>query len=108
MYSLLALCKFSERLPSERAHTAQLTVGGGGALLCLQKENDMCAFHTSQASWLGHVQDAPVFKPTSEQFKDPLAYIQSIQAEAAKYGEYHDVLVLAGSFCAVVALKPGL
>jgi [histone H3]-trimethyl-L-lysine4 demethylase len=32
------------------------------------------------------IADAPVFRPTPEQFKDPLAYIASIRAEAQAFG----------------------
>ncbi|KAF2646923.1 PHD transcription factor-like protein [Massarina eburnea CBS 473.64] len=32
------------------------------------------------------LQEAPTYRPTAEEFKDPLVYIQKIGAEAAKYG----------------------
>lgn len=32
------------------------------------------------------VPEAPVFRPTAEEFEDPLAYISSIQAAAASSG----------------------
>ncbi|KAJ4377599.1 hypothetical protein N0V83_000426 [Neocucurbitaria cava] len=32
------------------------------------------------------LQEAPTYRPTAEQFKDPVQYIQSIQEEAHKYG----------------------
>ncbi|KAI9891254.1 MAG: hypothetical protein M1814_002944 [Vezdaea aestivalis] len=33
-----------------------------------------------------NLQEAPVFHPTEEQFKDPMKFIQSIAAEGSKYG----------------------
>lgn len=32
------------------------------------------------------LEEAPTFYPTKEEFKDPLAYIEKISAEGAKYG----------------------
>ncbi len=32
------------------------------------------------------LQEAPTYRPTSEQFKDPVQYIQSIREEAQKFG----------------------
>eukprot|EP00665_Eupelagonemidae_sp_cell47_P009649 gene9648-676_t len=34
----------------------------------------------------GEVRDAPIFHPTEEEFKDPMAYIRSVQAEAYDFG----------------------
>lgn len=41
---------------------------------------------TQQSAWLEDIPLAPVYTPTSEEWKDPLAYIRSIQEEAAKFG----------------------
>lgn len=34
---------------------------------------------------------APIFRPTAEEFRDPVAYISRIGPEAAKYGLAHIV-----------------
>lgn len=46
----------------------------------------MVDFHQQQAAWMDRMPEAPTFFPTREQFQDPLAYIRSIQQEAAQYG----------------------
>ena len=32
------------------------------------------------------LQQAPTFRPTEEEFRDPMLYMQKIRAEAGKYG----------------------
>lgn len=46
----------------------------------------MAAYHSTNADWVARLPDCPVYRPTEEQFKDPVAYIRSIQAEAARFG----------------------
>ena len=45
-------------------------------------------FHGNGGEWVYRVPDAPVFHPTEEEFKDPMRYIQSIQSEASRWGEF--------------------
>ena len=37
-------------------------------------------------AWMDKVAPAPIYRPSEEQWRDPLAYIRSIQAEAAQFG----------------------
>ena len=55
----------------------------------LQNEAAIYDFREQQAGWIADVGEAPTFRPTPEEFADPLGYIASIQAEAAKYGLPH-------------------
>ena len=44
------------------------------------------AFHNKGDGWMHEVPSAPVYRPSPEEFKDPVAYIRSIQGEASKSG----------------------
>lgn len=44
------------------------------------------AQHVEHAEWLRNVPPAPVYTPSAEEWRDPIAYIRSIQEEAARYG----------------------
>ena len=46
----------------------------------------MMNFHQQEASWMDRIPEAAVFRPTAEEFADPLAYIRSIQKEASSSG----------------------
>ncbi|KAL6704419.1 hypothetical protein ACN47E_008271 [Coniothyrium glycines] len=42
--------------------------------------------HPPKPSRMFGLQEAPTYRPTADQFKDPVQYIQSIREEAQKYG----------------------
>lgn len=37
--------------------------------------------------WIKNIPECPVFKPTEEEFGDPLVYLQKIAPVASQYGE---------------------
>lgn len=51
-----------------------------------QHAEAVASSHRSIAAWIQELPDAPVFRPTPQQFEDPIAYIRSIQGAAAQYG----------------------
>ena len=55
-------------------------------LLPLQKKARLIQAHHDNLAWMARVPEAPTYRPTAEQWQDPLAYIRSIQPEAAQYG----------------------
>ena len=69
-------------------------------LLFLQRSERLNNYLKKDGSWLQNMTDAPTYYPTSEEFKDPLKYIQSIQAEACKFGE----LVRLSCWCKLLQL----
>lgn len=42
--------------------------------------------HPPKPNRMFGLQESPTYRPTTEQFKDPVQYIQSIREEAQKYG----------------------
>lgn len=42
--------------------------------------------HQEQEAWLSTLPDAPTYRPSAEEWGDPLAYIRSIQPEASLAG----------------------
>eukprot|EP00887_Chlorella_sp_A99_P003889 scaffold11.g3889.t1 len=50
------------------------------------KKRDALQAHAEHLEWMRKVPEAKVYRPTAEEWADPLAYIRSIQPEAAGYG----------------------
>lgn len=64
--------------------------------------------HVKKCSWLHSMDEAPVYRPTPQEFEDPMAYIQSISAEASKFGICKIVPPVFASTSCFKALKLNL
>lgn len=58
-------------------------------ILILSQESDRRTVFQNEGSidWQQHIKGPPTYYPTAEQFRNPLVFIQSIQAEACHFGE---------------------
>uniref|UniRef100_A0A803LTV2 Lysine-specific demethylase JMJ706-like n=1 Tax=Chenopodium quinoa TaxID=63459 RepID=A0A803LTV2_CHEQI len=43
-------------------------------------------FNMSDLDWIDKIPECPVYRPTKEEFEDPLVYLERIAPEASKYG----------------------
>lgn len=43
-------------------------------------------FDTSDLEWTEKISECPVYRPTKEEFEDPLVFLQKIAPEASRYG----------------------
>ena len=43
-------------------------------------------FDTTDLEWTDKIPECPVFKPSKEEFEDPLVYLEKISPEASRYG----------------------
>lgn len=56
----------------------------GGAEVFSKRKVDK--FDTSDLEWTQKIPECPVYRPTKEEFEDPLVYLQKIAPEASRYG----------------------
>ncbi|XP_073029505.1 lysine-specific demethylase JMJ13-like isoform X2 [Primulina eburnea] len=61
-------------------------------------------FDTSDLEWTDKILECPVYRPTKEEFEDPLVYLQKIAPEASKYGICKIVSPVSASVPAGVVL----
>lgn len=51
-----------------------------------QKMGNIISTRSKNEEWLRAVPECPVYRPTPEEFQDPLGYIEKVQSEAQKWG----------------------
>ncbi|KAH9687427.1 transcription factor jumonji (Jmj) family protein / zinc finger (C5HC2 type) family protein [Citrus sinensis] len=61
-------------------------------------------FDTNDLDWTEKIPECPVFRPTKEEFEDPLVYLQKIAPEASSYGICKIVSPVSASVPAGVVL----
>jgi len=68
---------------SERAtkQSAQRSASG-----VRSKRADLKTFHSEQSSWIDALPEAPTFRPSFEEFSDPVKYLTTVAAEAKPWG----------------------
>lgn len=60
-----------------------LTSGSKDAFL---KQRVVDKFDTADLGWLDKIPECPVFRPSKEEFEDPLTYLQRIAPVASQFG----------------------
>ena len=70
------------RLRVTSSATAPSSTARGG----LKKEK-VEKFDTDDLKWTERLPECPVYRPTKDEFEDPLTYLQKIFPEASKYGK---------------------
>lgn len=87
------------RTVSENANTKKRTVGekpGNPSTWtrknmqtkCLKQHQKVDNFDmTSDLEWTEKISECPVYRPSVEEFHDPLTFLQKIARQASKYGK---------------------
>ncbi|KAL0692894.1 hypothetical protein Bca4012_060074 [Brassica carinata] len=76
--------------PSLASRGIRLRVTSSGAVPTAAKgaflKEKVDKFETDDLKWTERVPECPVYRPTKDEFEDPLTYLQKIFPEASKYG----------------------
>ncbi|XP_018441586.2 lysine-specific demethylase JMJ13 isoform X1 [Raphanus sativus] len=76
--------------PSLASRGIRLRVTSSGAVPTSAKgaflKEKVDKFETDDLKWTERVPECPVYRPTKDEFEDPLTYLQKIFPEASKYG----------------------
>ncbi|KAH6830968.1 Transcription factor jumonji family protein / zinc finger family protein [Perilla frutescens var. hirtella] len=67
-------------------------------------KSKVAKFDTSDLEWTDKIPECPVYRPTKEEFQNPLVYLQKIAPEASKYGICKIVSPVSASVPAGVVL----
>ncbi|KAK6146471.1 hypothetical protein DH2020_020340 [Rehmannia glutinosa] len=75
---------------------------------CLSDENvfskrKVAKFDTSDLEWTDKILECPVYRPTKEEFLDPLVYLQKIAPEASKYEPTAKITRQSIGICKIVS-----
>ncbi|KAL2901241.1 hypothetical protein RDABS01_026323 [Bienertia sinuspersici] len=62
-------------------------------------------FTMSDTDWVDKIPECPVYRPTRDEFEDPLVYLQKIAPEASKYGICKIVSPISASVPAGIVLN---
>lgn len=61
-------------------------------------------FHMTDLDWTDKIPECPVYRPSRDEFEDPLVYLQKIAPEASKYGICKIIAPLSASVPAGMVL----
>lgn len=61
-------------------------IGNGSTRKDVFSKSKVAKFDTTDLEWTDKVPECPVYRPSKEEFQNPLVYLQKIAPEASKYG----------------------